>query len=310
MKIAAVQARPVWMNRAATIDKVVASINEAATHGANLVAFPETLVPGYPWWAAFDNVSGLAPWTRARQAIYLDQAVHIAAGHLDAVVQAANQTGCLVMLGVAELSESQSSVYCSLVTIHPDDGIVGVHRKLKPTTAERVCWAEGDGNGLRVHQHGDWRIGGLNCFENWLPLPRFALYSQAEQIHIATWPGGTSLTNDISRFIAREGGVYVVSVGGLFAPDDIPADYPGRDQFAAAHIDGPIGDGGTLIVAPTGQIIAQAEKHTEQIIYAEADATTIHQARYAVDVSGHYHRPDIFRLEVDRTRHHAVHFND
>ena len=181
MRVASAQLAPAFMQREATLDKVLDAIGEAAANGAQLIAFPETFVPGYPAWADFTHASTFDdPAQKAAFSIYLDNAVDIAAGHLDTVVAVSAQLGIFVYLGVAERSTSGGSIYCSLVAIDPTLGIVSVHRKLKPTYGERMMWADGDGNGLVVHDlvlnggGADYaasvRVSGLNCWENWMPL--------------------------------------------------------------------------------------------------------------------------------------------
>ncbi len=314
LRVAAVQTAPVWMNREATIEKVVGLIQEAGHEGAQVIAFSETLIPGYPWWTAADDLRLAAgAQTSARQAWYLREAVDIEGGDLDPVVAAAAEAGCFVSVGVAELAPTGGSVYCSMVMIAPDAGVVGVHRKLKPTYTERVAWADGDGHGLRVHEWNGWKIGGLNCWENWLPLPRFTLYSQGEQLHIASWPGFSFNTSDnITGFIAKEAGIYAVSTSGLIRPDVIPDDFPGADELIEGITEGrrPMGDGGSVICGPTGRVIVAADLGREQIIYADLDLDAVGATRLMRDQGGHYHRPDVFDLTVDRTRRVPITYQD
>ncbi|MFO0688588.1 MAG: carbon-nitrogen hydrolase family protein [Myxococcota bacterium] len=303
LRVAAVQAAPVWMDREATLAKVCRRIAEAARGGARVVAFSETFVPGYPWWTSSDrlDLANLDVVT-ARQAIYLRNGVDVARGDLAPVVEAARAAGCFVALGIAERSATGGSLYCSLVLIDPERGIVGVHRKLKPTYTERVAWADGDAHGLRVHEWAGWRIGGLNCWENWLPLPKYALYAQGEQLHVATWPGGRGITTDASRLVAIEGGVFVVSVSGLFDASLVPDDFPGARALRES-LDGiALGDGGTLIVDPNGVVLAEAAPKTEEIVYADLDLGVALAARTLRDQGGHYHRPDLLELRIDGRR--------
>ncbi len=311
LKIAVVQAAPVWMDREATVDKVASLVKEAAGEGAGVVAFPETFVPGYPWWAPSDDLRLMStPLASQRQAWYLREAVNIERGDLDPIVAAAREADSFVSVGIAELAPSGGSVYASMVMIHPELGVVGVHRKLKPTYVERVSWADGDGHGLRVHDWNGWKIGGLNCWENWLPLPRFSLYSQGEQLHIACWPGFTANTSGgITSFIAQEAGIYVASVCGLIGRDLIPTDFPGAEALAEALLPS-MGDGGSMICRPDGRVIAEAALDTEEIIYADLDQDAVTATHMMRDVAGHYNRPDVFDLTVDRTRNIPVTFTD
>lgn len=303
LRVAAVQAAPVWMDREASVAKVCRLIERAAQGGAEVVAFSETFVPGYPWWTSSDRLDLKAlDVVTARQSVYLRQGVDLARGDLDPVVATARESGCFVALGIAELAATGGSLYCSLALIDPVRGIVGIHRKLKPTYTERVAWADGDAHGLRVHEHAGWRIGGLNCWENWLPLPKFALYSQGEQLHVATWPGGRGITTDASRLVAIEGGVFVVSVSGLFDASLVPDDFPEARALRASLEGIALGDGGTMIVDPNGVVLAEAAPHAEEIVYADLDLGVALAARTLRDQGGHYHRPDLFELQIDGRR--------
>ncbi len=295
------QAAPRWLDRPGTIDLVTSKIEEAAAGGAELVVFPETFIPGYPAWADLTNT---AAWEDPDQqqafAWYLDQAVDVNGPEFARVVEACRDNGVFSYVGVAERSRSGGSVYCALAAIHPEQGIVSVHRKLKPTFAERLIWADGDGAGLVVHDWKGTRLSGLNCWENWMPLARTAMYAQGTQIHIAVWPGSVRLTEDISRFIAREGRVFVVSVGAVYRSEHIPEGFPLADQLRA-HGDRYY-NGGTIVVAPTGDALAGPVRHEETIVYADLDLSLVRRQRQNFDPAGHYSRPDVLHLEVNRTR--------
>jgi nitrilase len=313
MRVAAAQLAPAFMQRDATLDKVPDALGEAAANGAKLIAFPETFVPGYPAWADFTNASTFDDSDqKAAYSMYLDQSVDIARGDLDTVVAVAAQLGVFVYLGVAERSESGGSIYCSLVAIDPTVGIVGVHRKLKPTFGERMMWADGDGHGLRVHEvqtgAGAVRVSGLNCWENWMPLTRAAMWAQGPQIHIATWPGSPETSGDISRFVAKEGRVFVVSAGAVLRESDLPADFPLRAQML--EFGNRWASGGSIIVGPDGATIAEADKHAETIIYADLDLGQVRAERQNFDPAGHYSRPDVLQLNVDRSRRSSITFDD
>lgn len=254
MKIAAVQAAPVFLDRGATTDKLIGLLREAAKNGAELVIFPEVFLSGYPIWLRAPVVASNDELLGIGQLAYLKSAVTTEGPEIIAICDEARRLGVCVYVGIVERSASGGSVYASLVTIHPDHGVVNVHRKLKPTFHERLLWADGDGHGLKVQDWKGLRVGGLNCYENWQPLARQALYDQGEQLHIATWPGDHDVTENITQFIAMEGRVYVASVSGVLRSSDIPSNFPLRKYVTEGR--DIINNGGSMIAAPGGEIIA------------------------------------------------------
>ena len=301
MRVAAIQAASVFCDAEATTHKTLDLLKEAAAGGAELCVFPETFLSGYPVWlsrtggARFDDSE-----QKAAYATYVESSVEPAGPELAAISAAAAELGIFVYLGFVERSTSRGSVYASLAAIHPDRGIVSIHRKMRPTHEERLVWSAGDGNGLVVHDWGGFRLGGLNCWENWMPLARFSLYAQGEQVHGATWPGSPALTRDISRFVALEGRVYVISAGGVLTASDIPVSFPLREKLVES------GDrylsGGTYIVGPDGKGVAGPEENEETILYADLVLRRVLEERQTFDPAGHYQRRDVFDLRIDRTR--------
>ncbi len=280
-------------------------MREAARNGAGLCAFSETFLAGYPLWlrpliSTIDE--GLQ---KACYAAYVEAAVAADGPELAAIAREAKSLGIFTYLGFVERASSGGAVYCSLAAIHPDEGIVGVHRKIKPTYFERMVWAEGDGNGLCVHAWKDLRVGGLNCFENWLPLARQTLYAQGEQLHVAVWPGRKTHSVDIARFIAQEGRLYVLSAHGVISKDDIPESFPLKGHPLDTGLASMTG--GSMIVAPDGEVLEGPAAQEETILYAEVSPRRVVEERFKMDPAGHYGRPDIFRLEVDPERRSHLH---
>ncbi len=267
MKVAAVQAAPVYLDAAATTDKALALLREAAGAGAELCAFPEVYISGYPSWLRAPFLSVDDDLLKVGHAAYLRGAIAAEGPELAAICEQAAKLGVFVYMGFLERTRSGGSVYASLAAIHPEHGILSVHRKLKPTFHERLIWSDGDGHGLQVHEWQGLRLGGLNCYENWLPLARQAMYAQGEQVHIAAWPGDLDVTEHISQFVAMEGRVYVVSVSGVLRPGDIPDDFPLRHLIVERG--DVINIGGSMIVAPDGSILAGPVIDEECILYAD-----------------------------------------
>jgi predicted amidohydrolase len=310
--IGVAQIAPVWFKRTETLEKVCAAAELAAAQGCRLVVFGEALAPGYPFWiertdgARFDD-----PKQKAIFAEYLDQGVVIERGDLEPLQAVARRHGLSIYIGVMERAPDRGghSLYCSLVYIDAEGAVGSVHRKLQPTYEERMAWAQGDGHGLRVHDLAPFRVGGLNCFENWMPLSRAALYAQGEDLHIAAWPGGLHNTQDLTRFVARESRGFVVSVSGLMRPQDFPADTPALAEILANS--GPfLANGGSAIAFPDGRFLVEPIIDREVLIVAELDHALVRGERQNFDLAGHYGRPDVTRLTVDRRRQRIADFLD
>lgn len=305
------QIAPVWLDRNGTLEKMADWTGRAAGRGCGFVAFGEALLPGYPFWlehtdgARFE--SGLQKDIHAH---YLDQAVQIEAGHLARIAEAAADHGIAVMLGLIERPADRGghSIYCSRVHIGADGRIASVHRKLMPTYEERLSWAPGDGHGLQVHEVGPFLVGGLNCWENWMPLSRAALYAQGENLHVALWPGNLRNTIETTRFLAREGRSYVLAVSGLMRKEDVPAGSPASAMLATCP-DMPA-DGGSCIAGPDGAWVVPPVTGREDLLVATLDHREIRRERQNFDQGGHYARPDVTRLIVDRRRQAMASFQD
>ena len=300
MKIAAVQAAPVFLDPQATTDKLLGLLREAASNGAELVAFPEVFLSGYPIWLRAPVVSSSDELLKIGQVEYLKSAVTTDGPEIEAICKEARALGVHVYTGIVERSGSMGSVYASLVAIDPDKGVVNVHRKLKPTFHERLLWADGDGHGLQVQNVNGFKVGGLNCYENWQPLARQALYEQGEQLHIATWPGDLDVTDNITQFIAMEGRIYVASVSGLLRASDIPDSFPLKKYVAEGR--DVINDGGSMIAAPGGELIVPPVLGEEVTLYADLSMDAVIGAHMKLDPAGHYSRRDILSLRRNSDR--------
>ena len=312
LKVGIAQIAPVWLDRDATMTRVIEWIREAASQGCELVVFGEALVPGYPFWVErTDGARFESALQKELYRHYVEQSVCIEAGDLDPIVAVARENAIAIYVGVMERAADRGghSVYASMVYIDARGEIGSVHRKLMPTYEERLVWAIGDGHGLRTHKLGPFTAGGLNCWENWLPLARAALYAQGEDLHVAIWPGNQRNTEDITRFIAREGRCFVVSVSGLLRRSDIPDSLPPAELLREAA-DDVMANGGSCIATPTGEWLLAPETGEESLRVAELDHRIVLEERQNLDVAGHYSRPDVTQLLVDRRRQSTAEFSD
>lgn len=308
------QISPVWLNRSATLDKVCSAITEAAQQGGELVAFGESLTPGYPFWV---DLSGGAQFNNDQQkqyfAHYQRNAVDIDAGDLNVVCAQAKAHNIAVYLGIIERPQDRTtmSLYCSIVYIDANGDIKSVHRKLMPTYEERLVWSPGDGNGLKTHSLKGFQVGGLNCWENWMPLARAALYGQSENLHVAIWPGSDRNTRDITPFLAKEGRSFSMAVSGLMPVDEIPQSTPLYDLMMKNIGDRRfLANGGSCLCAPNGDWIIEPQVNVEGVFSADIDLERVREERQNFDPAGHYSRPDVTQLTVNRERQSTVKFVD
>jgi nitrilase len=293
---AAVQATPVFLDREATVDKSVDLIQEAGSNGAGLVVFPETFIPTYPDW-----VWRTSPWNRVSEEMYarlLENAVVVPSAVTEALGRAAKRAGAYVSMGVNERDEHGGTVYNTQVYFGPDGSLLGKHRKLMPTGGERLVWGYGDGSTLVVFETPFGRLGGLTCWENYMPLARFAMYSKGIDVWCApTWDNSEVWVATL-RHIAKEGRVYVIGVAPLLRGSDVPRDIPGAEDLYGGEDDW-MSRGHSTIVGPEGEILAGPVLEQEAILYAELDPARARSVRHQFDPVGHYSRPDVFRLVVD-----------
>ncbi|MCY3412113.1 MAG: carbon-nitrogen hydrolase family protein [Candidatus Heimdallarchaeota archaeon] len=297
VKVAAIQIAPVFLNKQKTWQKLKEKILEAVENQANIITWGETLIPGYPQWL---SPSGGAKFNDATQkkmyALYWREAVSLDDPIISEMREISDQKRVMLIGGILE--QGTSSVYATIITIAKGQ-LLGRHRKIKPTYEERLVWADGDAQGLKVYDTPIGKIGSLNCWENWLPLARAALHRLGEVIHIAVWPGSDSLTKDISRFIALEGRSWVISASGLLRSKDMEhlsdEEFPMKEEMMKRST---WQNGGSMIVNPKGTVIAGPMIDDEGILYADLDQDTVIQERQNLDISGHYSRFDIFDFSV------------
>jgi len=304
LQVGLAQIAPVWLNREGTIDKMVSYVAQAAESGCRLVVFGEALIPGYPFWIErTDGARFNSPLQKEMHAHYMAQAVQIETGHLQPLMDLAAQKEIAIVTGTIERPSDRGghSLYCSLVTITPQGEIANVHRKLMPTYEERLTWSAGDGHGLRTHKLGAFTVGALNCWENWMPLPRAALYALGEDLHIAVWPGSVHNTHDITRFIAKESRSYVLSVSGLMRPQDVPVELPHLEEIVG---DNPVtmANGGSCAAGPNGKWLIEPVVEQETLLLITLDHQRVREERQNFDPAGHYSRPDVTQLTINRRR--------
>ena len=312
LTVALVQMAPVWLRREASIGKMLRYIHRAGEQGCDLVVFGEALIPGYPFWVELtDGARFNSKIQKEMHAYYMEQAIQTEVGHLDELCAAARQYGTALMTGSIERAPDRGGhcLFCSLIYITAEGEIANVHRKLMPTYEERLTWAQGDGYGLRTFPLGAFTVGGLNCWENWMPLPRAALYALGEDLHIALWPGNLRNTDILTPFLAREGRSYVISVSGLIRRDDFPENTPHLDLILQ-HAPEVLADGGSCIARPDGSWLLEPFTGEEGLRIATLDHAVVREERQNFDPSGHYARPDVTRLTVNRERQQIVHFRD
>ncbi len=298
------QIAPKWINREATTLKVLEYIDQASDKTCDLVVFGEGLLPGYPFW--LDRTNGAEFDSKIQKEIhahYMNQAVCIEEGHLESICKLVKEKSISVYLGIIERPHDRGghSLYCSLVFISGAGEIKSVHRKLMPTYEERLAWSVGDGNGLVTHKISPFTVGGLNCWENWMPLARTAMYAQGEDLHISVWPGNDRNTKDLLPVMAKESRSYVIGVSGLFRPTDIPEDFP-HAELMREKTKSTLANGGSCIVAPNGEWVMEPVIDEETLLVAELDHSLVREERQNFDPVGHYSRPDVFSFGVNRDR--------
>lgn len=308
-RLAIVQEAPVFLDKQATLAKAVALVEQAAGSGAQLIVFPEAFVPGYPAW-----IWRLRPGTdfKLSEEIHgrlLDNAVDLAQDDLQPLLRTAQKHGVTIVCGLNERdsTHSRSTLYNTVVVIGPDGTLLNRHRKLMPTNPERMVWGFGDATGLKVVDTPCGRLGALICWENFMPLARYALYAQGIDLYIApTYDSGDGWIGTLQH-IAREGKCWVVGSGVALRVRDIPDDFPNKASIYPDSQDW-FNPGDSVVVAPGGEIVAGPMRQEQGVLYAEIDSQRSRSARRALDIVGHYARPDIFQLQINTQPQSPVRF--
>lgn len=309
-KVAVIQRPPVLLDRAQTIERALSSIEEAAREGASLLVFPEAYVPGYPTWIWRLRPGGDGALAGELHARLRANAVDLGRDDLRPIQEAAAARGATIVLGINEIDSafSGTTLYNTVVVIGPDGALLNRHRKLMPTNPERMVWGMGDASGLRVVDTPLGRLGALICWENYMPLARYALYAQDIDIYVApTWDNGESW-HATMRHIAKEAGCWVIGTATAMQGKDLPESFPERGKLFEPEEW--INDGDAVVVKPMGAIAAGPLNRVKGILYAEIDRETARRARRSLDVTGHYARPDIFALSINRRPLPPVAFSD
>lgn len=291
LKVAVVQATPVLFNLEATVDKVCELLSQAAQKGAELIVFPEAFISCYPRALGFGTVVGhRSPTGRDEWLRYWNSALDVESEHCQKIANTVKKAGIFLCVGITEREQRKGTLYCSLLFFSPEGKLVGKHRKLKPTAAERIIWGEGDGRTLNVYDYKETKIGGLICWENYMPLARMALYQQGVEIYIAPTADQRPGWEATMRHIALEGRCFVLGCNQFVRKEDYPAEWQ-KDLEGQEAV---MCRGGSIIVSPLGEIIEGPLYDQEGILYADLDLDAIIKAKMDFDVFGHYHRPDVF----------------
>ncbi|MEB2782739.1 carbon-nitrogen hydrolase family protein [Algoriphagus sp. C2-6-M1] len=296
-KVAAAQISPVFLNKQKTVEKAINTIKEAANNGSKLIVFPEAFIPGYPDWVwLIPNNKGAE--LNSLFVELVENSVSVPDNSTDLLCKAAKENKINVVIGINERNSesSNSSLFNSMLFIDDQGEILGKHRKLIPTGGERLIWAQGDGSDLKSYQTSSGKIGGLICWENYMPLARMTMYESGMQVLVApTWDKSPNWQSSMQH-IAREGGVFVISVCMAFSMKNLPD----RFDFKTLYPEDRewINQGNSIIIAPNGKILAGPLEAEEGILYADINLNDIIAAKRMFDVVGHYSRPDVFKFDV------------
>ncbi|MBI5014944.1 MAG: carbon-nitrogen hydrolase family protein [Deltaproteobacteria bacterium] len=307
LTVAAAQFAPVFLDRDATVEKAADLMADAARQGVRLLVFPEAFVPGYPCWA-WKVAAGEDDLLRSLYAEYLESSVSVPSPAVDRLCAAARRCRINVVLGISErdAAGSRTSMFNSLLFLDERGTLLGRHRKLVPTGGERLIWGHGDGSTLGAFDFPFGRVGGLICWENYMPLARYSLYATGAQVYCApTWDRGEPWLSTL-RHIGREGGVFVIGAGMALHGDHVPDRLAFKPRFDSAADNGWINPGDSAIADPTGALIAGPLHGEEGLLTVELDLDREAGPKWELDVAGHYARPDVFQLTVNREERPVV----
>jgi predicted amidohydrolase len=299
LTVAVAQATPVALDLAGSIDKACRWIEDAGRRGARVIAFPETWVPCYPLWC---DAGTFGKWehgpSKKLQARLARNSVAIPSPETEKLGAAARRAKAAVVIGVNERDTRSGSLYNTLLFFSPSGELAGRHRKLVPTFGERLVWGYGDAAGLQAYEFNGARVGGLVCWEHWMPLARHVLHASNEQVHVAAWPHTNETYQMASRHYAFEGRAFVLAAAAFMKKSDLPADF----ELAGDLKDAPevLLRGGSAVIGPDGQYVVEPVYGKEELIVAEIDLERVSEEKLALDVGGHYARPDIFDVQVRR----------
>ncbi len=298
IKVACVQVEPVILDREATIDRLDELAGEVAAAGARLAVFPEAFIPAYPSSAWAKALAGWAdPRAKAAFALLARESVAVPGPAADRLGEIAARHGLWLVTGVTEIDPERPGTLFNTLLYHSPDGRLALkHRKLVPTNHERLVWGQGDGGGLRALPTELGRIGGLICWENYMPLARFALYESGVEIYIASTADDSDGWQSTLVHIARESRCFVIAPSHYQRGSSYPDDFPLRELIEGHDV---IGRGGSAILGPDGSYLAGPLYDVEGILYAELEPERLFEERQRFDPAGHYHRPDVLKLTLN-----------
>lgn len=302
IRVASVQASPVYLDIQGSLRKALSLVAEADARKAKLIVFPETFLPGYPAW--LDCCRDAALWdhppVKKIFARLMDNSVAVPGPETEALASAAREYHVVLNIGVHERvieGAGRGTLYNTMLTFGTDGSLLNRHRKIMPTYTERMIWGQGDGSSLHAVDTDAGRVGGLICWEHWMPLARQVLHDSGEDIHIAAWPQVKEMNLIASRHYAFEGRCFVIACGAVMKASELPAELEPIESLKQTP-DSFVLNGGSAIIAPDGSLLAGPVFNEEVILTADLDLSRIAEESLALDVTGHYSRPDIFDVKL------------